>query len=315
MAVVSVTQKWSTDESALSLNDSGQISLEDQKAYDVVFDSVDPGNTHLAKFADDGETAIPAIGEPFGASSPYLRASGIRARRTQSPLVAEVVVNYTLPGGSASADNPLNAPAHRRWNTQKTEEPIDQDINGNPIQTITGEPLAARWPIRDLVLETTRNVAFFNPGLIARYEGATNADVFFGEPPGVAMLDLFAGDAITDGDLEYWEITTRVIFRRHPNTTPARAWWLRLAHRGFYEKRGGKSRHAIEIDDNPSSESFGEPIDYNGDPTEEGDEMVKVSRPVPLKEDGTRALTPDEQAWLEFQIAPSMRFAEIRDFF
>ena len=73
-------------------------------------------------------------------------------------------------------------------------------------------------------------------------------------------------------------MTASIRFRYPFNTTPEKAWYARVRHEGFYEKLSD-GRIVRAIDD-------------NGEPT---------TKPVLLKEDGTRETVSENAYWLEFK--------------
>ena len=156
------------------------------------------------------------------------------ARRASSKDRKQWVVtcNYsTLEGDDDSeAENPLDRPLDISWGSNSYTEPVDKDINGDPIDSSAGEPFdpsVERENSRP-VLTVVKNQASFTASTKLDYENRINADTFYGAEPGWAkMADIQAQKAYENG-VSYWRVTYQIEFK------PG-GWTKEVLDQGFYK--------------------------------------------------------------------------------
>jgi len=145
-------------------------------------------------------------------------------------------------GPSGPNDNPLNKPVEYEWGQATSTEPIDVDANGRPIVTANGEQIVGLTKeISDSVLTMKKNFAVFTPWLQQAYLNSVNSDAFAGWLPGTGKMKTLTAKQLKFGDFEYFEVNATIQFRVPYNTTPAKAWWGRTRHEGFYERPASSS--------------------------------------------------------------------------
>lgn len=254
MALLDCIPSWSNDESAAD-KDGKRISRSDRLTWTITVDHPENETVNsvrtkaLTQFGIGVGTIHPHDTHSFGTSS--------RVRRL-GPTYYQLEVQYASPGGGQTPeDNPLNEPPDINYSFAPSDEPIDVDVNGKPIVTVTGEavdPLATA-KIRDLVITVTRNVPTFDPLLAWQYcEVLTvNSDTFLGFPPGTVALDDVHAQSVDAEDFIYFQMASVLRVRRPgPGANNAQAWWTRRLHTGFYE-----------LDDDGDTIRI---VDANGDP-------------------------------------------------
>jgi hypothetical protein len=194
-------------------------------------------------------------------------------------------------------NNPIMAPPRIDWDDVESEEEIDEDFDGKPIQTVNREPIeGVKALIPDQTVSIKRNMISFSPYVQARYRRAVNSDNFLGWPPGTAKLMKFSASNVFGETGGYWEITAQIRFRYPYRTTAEKAWYARVRHEGFYEK--------IDLSGPGAGTRIVRAVDGNKEP---------MTRKVLLASDGYRLPVPaegEEQIanWLEFKLYDSLPF-------
>jgi hypothetical protein len=281
MAVVDVTQMWSRDGGSASgeRTDRYYRTYTRTTAYQVLVD--DPA-TNLNEI--ENAAGIPSIGDLYPGSNivRVLRKTPVR----HSPIFWQVDVEY-------EGDNSFttNRPIIRKGSVTSSE-PVDQDWFGRAICNANFEPVEGlSRDVTDTAITITRNFASINDDLVLDYHEATNSDVWYGYSPGRVRLvnhqaeQIFANEQTSVG---YWKVTATFIARRGYRVTPDKAWYKRYRNEGLYVRVGTPPNTRIirAVDDNKSP----------------------VTRPILLKEDGTRETNPDNAYFLHAQVYGSMPY-------
>lgn len=292
--VLEVTESWSRPSYDQRLTDNfRKLTVKFQRAYQVV---TKPEAVEYDIFTDD---RVPTQGDAFSLLYRYVYCDGVSLERI-SPIYWIATFDYS---GELSAidgenkENPLFAPPRIDWDDVESEEEIDEDWDGNPIQTVNGEPMEGiKTPIPDQTVTIRRNMLLFNSYVQARYRRAVNSDSFLGWPPGTARLIKFSASNVTTKDQAYWEITAQIQFRYPYRTVPERAWYARARHEGYYER--------IDLTGPGLGSRIVRAVDGNKEP---------VTKPVLLDANGYRipASEPGQAVtayWLEFKRFDSLPF-------
>jgi len=212
-----------------------------------------------------------------------------RAPTQASPVLWYVRITYEGELGTLGiSDSPLSERPKKQWSNQVRELPVDEDINGVPILTATGEPIeGVTKDFSDIVLNVRRNYATVDIPATQAYLDATNSDTFADFSPGRARLTKFVANEKISKSLPqgYYEVNATIVFRYPYRTTPERAWWKRYRHQGMYVKdeTTGSVRRAFDCMN-----------------------KQERTRPVLLKEDGTEQPDPTQAYWIEFQVYDSL---------
>lgn len=273
MAAGPALKMWSRDESESSSPDGIKRTVRYREAYTVTLAASDPIETAYSA------VGLPLVGSIYPNSS-SIYCTSVKPRRT-SPILATVDIEYVGEYAPEAEDTPgespaTNAPPEISWTDVKTDEPVDEDFDGNPIVTANDEPImGVTTEVADQVVTIKKNYLAIDLYAISEYRRSVNSDYFLGWPPGTARLIAFSARKVTS----YWEVTAQIQFRRPYRTTPDKAWYKRVRHEGFYVK--------------DSSGRIVRAVDDNKEP---------VTRPVLLAEDGTREENSENAHWLEFKV-------------
>jgi len=285
MAIKSVDKMWSKASSDVKLTDNfRKFDIGFVAAYQVLHDANEP---ELNIYQAEG---IPAAGSSFP-GFPFCYADGASIERV-SPIFSIVTITYSGEiAKSVQGTSPLLSPPKIDWDDVETEEEVDEDFLGFPIVTKNYEQIAGlKRPIPDQTVTIRRNMATFNPYVQARYRQAVNSDTFLGWPAGTARLTKFAASNVYDKDLGYWEITAQIQFRYPYKTIPARAWYKRVRHEGFY----------VRVNKSGGGTAIVRAVDYGL--------REPVTKPVLLDENGYQLPEGALAHWLEFRIFDSLPF-------
>jgi hypothetical protein len=235
---------------------------------------------------------LPKVGDRYG--STYLVVKSQNAQRV-SPIFSMVTISYEGEigvSGEGQPDpnqTPINNPPVIDWSDEGSNELVDVDADGNPIQTVNGEKInGVTIEVSDPVLVVTKNFSNYSPHLIHAYRRAVNSDTFAGFPPGTARMVGASAKLMNTANNLYWQVTGRFKFRFPYNTTPDKAWYARVLHEGFL---------AINNDTDELEHA------------KVNDE--KVVTPVALTITGYQipsSALPDAAVWLEFKLYDSLPF-------
>lgn len=286
MAFDTAVEKF-TGENCSAKSDGRNYSQSARRSFTVVSDAPTTDTGYGAKLA----TGVPRVRDPHPEDF-SLRVVDVNAVR-KSPVLWEIDVEYAAQ--TAAGRNPLDEPAVIRWSFVTADEPIDADVDGEPIVTVNNErfdpPISA--PASDLVLSIVKNVASFDPGQARTYKNAVNSDTFLGQPAGTARLEGIEAESVTDDDFSYWRLSVEIRFRVGiRGAADSKAWYRRILHQGFIirDAAGDAAAKWHRATDGHGNESV---------------------VPVLIKSDGTQETDPASAHWLEFEIYNSLPFASL----
>jgi len=178
-------------------------------------------------------TGTPKINDPH----PLIFTARVRnvTVSQEGPSYGKINVEYDLGAlttGPGDGDPTLQEP-ELRWSSVQTEEPIDEDINGNPIETPNGEAIfGLTETVYDLQLSISRNVLSFSPEITYLFQNKVNSEPFLGFPPGVVLCSNVSATRVFDGSFNYFRLSVEFLFRAPLRTIPLRAWWKRVLMEG-----------------------------------------------------------------------------------
>ena len=230
-----------------------------------------------------------------------LRCLGIDVSR-RGPLHYEVTADYqSMPYKEGDADGtqtPLSQPTVISYFTITSEEPIEDDIEGNAIATANGELIEGiTRPISDLGVRLQKNFGTFDPSSFYTFIDCTNSDTFLGFPPGTLRIANIGADEqfYTDEDgneIPFWSVSVEIHARKPYRVTAAEAWYKRVRHEGYWVKTA-----------DPFSSGF---LYVRG----KDDSGLPSNKPVLLNEDGTQKIKPKDALTVE---AHHLRFRVFED--
>lgn len=268
-----------------SLDDKGYRTETVTRNFTIVSDT--PSNEVEVRI---GAAGLPRYNDPHPLL-PFHRVNDITISQI-SPIFFESSVQYASPRRRENVGEDVpnyELPVEIDWSSSDTEEPVDEDYNGNPIVVPgTREPIEGLTRrVSDLVGTFKKNMLAFDPASIIYFKNTVNADTFLGFSPGIGMLTDLRATARIDDNVPYWEVTGQFTFRVPYRTTAEKTWYKRVKCQGFYELSGSTSVHATDGEGN------------------------RVTTPVLLAADGTRLADGADPVWLEFQIYGTSAFTSI----
>lgn len=305
MSVVQVTRRITGRGLNTRVDQRGAAQSSAELVYDVITDSVDDDEA-VVKL----HPAVPKERISVHPASPYLRCLGVRCQQLQ-PTRWEVTASYDAPFafGNDSDPNPLNEPAVLDWDTVDSDEPVDTDVNGDPICTIIGEPFdpPVTVPHSDLLLKIQKNSGTFDPAVMVSYvqRRAVNSDTVLGQPPGCVRCNKIRASLVNDAEFPYFRVYGEFQFRRgipELNVPDSKAFYVRRRAEGLYVRLpvglGGEIIHALR---------GGEPVTRPVLHYATGGSSYEAGEMVP---DPEGAAGPSAE-WYLFQVHPSLPFSAL----
>jgi hypothetical protein len=209
-----------------------------------------------------------------------------------APALAMIVADYSGEVGPNESGSPIDSEVVITWRGAITDEAIDQDINGKPIVTQCGEPIdGITERIPDMVATIERNFITINVPAISAYLKSRSSDQFLGWPAGTArLMEWSASNVFVNGVAGFWKVSATIQFREPYNTTPAKAWYKRVRHEGLMVRAtaGAQPQPAFDL----KTKSI-------------------ATRPILLKQDGTRETNPENAFWLEFETTRALPYSAL----
>ena len=292
--ILEVTLMWSAPAYSITTSDNfRKTNAKFQKVFQVV---TKPEAVAADLYFDE---RFPSPADSFSEDFPFVAAEAMSVDQI-SPIFWMATVDYNgeIAYEEGQSDpSPLFAPPRIDWDDVETEEETDEDFDGRPIQTKNGEAItgvAALIP--DQTVTIKRNLLLFNPYVQARYRRSVNSDLFLGWPPGTAKLVKLSASNVVTKELAYWEVTGQVRFRFPYRTTPEKAWYKRVMHKGYNER--------IELSGPGAGTAIVRAVDDNKEP---------VTKEVLLDARGFRIPEAAEGEvqiahWLEFKLYDSLPY-------
>jgi hypothetical protein len=285
MAAGEALEMWSKQTGDAASSDGKERTVSMQRAFTTTLGRFDP--LEVAYLA----SGLPLVGDPYPGTL-FVICRSLSVQRL-APTLAMVTVSYSGEvGKGGTGSSPIANETIVTWRGQVSDEAIDQDINGLPLVTKNGEPIdGISERIPDQVATIEKNFASINLPAISAYLRSRNSDTFLGFPAGTARLwEYSASNVISDGVAGFWRVQATIVFREPYNTTPDKCWYKRVRHEGFLVRSTPTVQPRIAFD--PVTKS-------------------PVTRPVLLKEDGTRETNPDNAHWLEFETTLELPYAAL----
>jgi hypothetical protein len=271
MTILDVKKGWSRTSSQGSSDDGQTYKLSFTEGWQVTH-SADASELQILT-----APGLPRLRSLYPGT--FVPCTNIGPVSKVGPIFSIVMIQYEGEiGPNEMSDSPASKQPEYTWSDTSSNEPIDQDRDGNPIVNVNGEPITGvTMEIADQTLTVTRNYLDFSPWLTHQYRHSVNSDPFAGYPPGTARLVGFSATQEYALGFSYWKVNAKIQFRFPYNTTAEKAWYARVLHEGYYEKIGSELVRAVDDNKEP------------------------VAKPVLLKADGTRETDPNNAHWLEFK--------------
>ena len=297
LMALTVTEKWSQPDSAVTSDERGQFTSEATRVFEITTTS----NTYTpvtVRYEAMAEGYIPRP-KSIHPSDAYLTCRSVSCQQI-APFFYVATARYTKAAGDDQ--DPNIQPAQIDFDHIITEEAIDQDADSKPIATVLGEsfdPPLTR-PVADLFIRVSKNVLTYDPTLASLFIHKVNSDPFLGFPAGTLLIEQFSASSVITENAEYWRRTIGIHVRRGaPNTTDRKAWYRRVRAEGFYVAEkvepftgplpGGRLKvRALDAEDQP------------------------VTKPVLHKvADGIEITDPTKAEWYEFRVFQETEFSPL----
>jgi hypothetical protein len=226
---IDVRETWESQQSSMQADETG-LGGDTKIARVFTWVSTSPISSTVEVLI---ATGTPKINDPH----PLIFTARVRnvTVSQEGPSYGKINVEYDLGAlttGPGDGDPTLQEP-ELRWSSVQTEEPIDEDINGNPIETPNGEAIfGLTETVYDLQLSISRNVLSFSPEITYLFQNKVNSEPFLGFPPGVALCSNVSATRVFDGSFNYFRLSVEFLFRAPLRTIPLRAWWKRVLMEG-----------------------------------------------------------------------------------
>ena len=227
MPLVDLKQKWSDDESTASRSGTTD-SRSSVRSWTATGDSA--ADT-VEEIRSQSQLRL---GQGLAGDS-FATMGNLRCKRL-APMYYELSAVFNAEG--EEAEDPTELPASVSFSFVATEEPIDEDVNGNAIVTDNDEPFDP--PLTevyyDLLIIFKKARLTYDPIQAWEYAGATNSDTYLGFPPGTCVMRPGSATEAEAGDIAYFDTTVEIQVRHpSPQQVAERVWWQRVRHEGFLE--------------------------------------------------------------------------------
>jgi len=237
MGISLITERWSGDNSQQTSPDAKNYQLTAERVLDITVD--DPLN-------DNSFTVMAAMLDPqIRNAYPldyYLRCDDLKCERV-TPNLFKLTAHYLTK--AQLEQSPLDLPADVEYDVIVTEEEIDCDADGNHICTIVGESFdpPIRAPLYDTVVRVGRNLASYDDAWAKSFRNRVNSTDWGAYEAGSARVVSLKGQSVLDKDFQYARVTAEIQIRdAAPGSTIDKAWYRRVAAKGFWILDSGKPR-------------------------------------------------------------------------
>ena len=276
MTITDVTRSWDGETGGWQSRDGVEGTQSIVIPYTAVSDDASDDMNDVKAHPSTPKQGDALLGNPA-----YI-CRGVRGNR-RGPNYFDFGAEYVADSADGNDQDPTNRAAKLSVRTIRTEEPIDEDGDGNPIATVLGEPiLGLTDSVVDMAIVIQKNLQFFNLNSVYFYVNGVSSDDFLGFPAGEAKIIDLGAEFVSGNVTSYWEVEAEIHFRYPYRTTSDKAWYKRVRHEGFYHKKNGIITRATD---------------------ETGADTIK---PVFLDSNGNRIPSPNPPQvptaeWLEFK--------------
>ena len=244
--------------------------------YDIEFD-VDTNEFDAAH-----ASVVPRFDAPYP-PNPFLVVSDISAKPVSESRRHWIVqVKFSSGAGSSVSGgvDPLSEPPDITWSTVSDTVEIDVDANGIPITNSADEvfdpPIQSE--VADLEIRISRNEPLNPMTAFAGFAKKVNTQTWANLPPGTVLMDEISGKKIEHGDLVFYRVDYRLLFRFD-------GWKIRKLDKGYRTKAANGDLEIM--------------TDKDGNP---------LSEPVFLDGSGQKLADGASGVFLEFEVRQSVNF-------
>lgn len=168
MGVTKITESWKQVNAGKELEAGVNASVwTAAKLFQAVCDTISPDNVVAILNHED----IPALGDGFSETYPYLTCRRVRVLDPRGPMLYNVVAEYS------GKDSPLLQPWKYTVDGEDSVEEFNADAVGKAYLNPLGHPIVGiRRPVSDLVITMTRNEATATFGQATDYRNSVNSE-------------------------------------------------------------------------------------------------------------------------------------------
>lgn len=147
-------------------------------------------------------------------------------------------------GGSGGApsemanEDPLQRPPEFDFDIVRYEEAMEADMDGNRYVNTAGQPFEPPHVEEraHLALTITKNMASFNPQMMARHIYCVNVEPYLGYQQDEVLLDMIRAKVAWE-KTAYWVVTARFVFNPIEVIRPAAPGVLEISRGGWYARK------------------------------------------------------------------------------
>lgn len=267
MQIVSCTKRNTGDSVDRKKGEVSQFDDRQTEEWDIVVDESGASSTWIIANAP-----LPNFGSEHPDNSNLLCTGEHQIRRVDNSTIHfQATVTYEGPPAGEPLPDPEEdktpekrtpEPYLEEWDTVESQEPIDIDINGDPIATVLGEQFdpPVTEEVYDIQMVFGKNVDDKNDALI-KARGHTNDALFKGFGRGQCIIKSVKLKFLLDPDTNetYWRQTVTILAREAPANNPAQIlgpdlWKKRIRAEGYLIKVDGQQDPVIarDAETNPS---------------------------------------------------------------
>lgn len=244
MSVIDVKQDGISFNHSVTADEYGRFVRSFSATWTVLFDNNDaPINRPiLATTASASGVSVPAMFSTHPLDN-WMYVYEITPTPV-STFLYEVSVQYK------SIDDPLAISPVIKWDSESSQEPIDEDANGKSIANSAGQAFdpPIQETFHDKILKIERNEGTFDYERASAYEGSINSDTFWGFAAGKVLCRAMKADPRRVAALAYYTVNYEFVIRED-------GWKRRIKDQGLATKNDdGELVIAKDVDDNTMTE-------------------------------------------------------------
>ena len=211
----------------------------------------------VALTADDGTFAIPTPGTAHpGDAYQYCDAVKARPKAGDAECLVWIVTAEYESWSSAAVGDPLDEPAVVNWHCEGTAEPVDVNVNGNPIVNYFKEPLDP--PLTrvyyDMICTISRNQSTFDPDAMEALLNTVSNAAFHGFDANCSRMEDIRCEEVrkASGAVSHQRVTYTIRCREPVPTGAVTSFDRRVLSESFNVMVGGVEKAWTTVRKHPT---------------------------------------------------------------